>query len=80
MVVAFVLVFAGLLLKRILEEAVAAEELNKIHAMEQVVSSDANLAESLHADRAPREPTRRLERLPHLATEQRVASAHLPGG
>jgi methyl-accepting chemotaxis protein len=48
LVVAFVLVFAGLLLKRILEEAVAAEELNKIHAMEQVVSSDANLAESLH--------------------------------
>jgi methyl-accepting chemotaxis protein len=48
LVVAFVLAFAGLLLKRILEEAVAAEELNKIHAMEQVVSSDANLAESLH--------------------------------
>ena len=47
LVVAFVLTFAGLLLKRILEEAVAAEELNKIHAMEQVVSSDANLAESL---------------------------------
>jgi methyl-accepting chemotaxis protein len=47
LVVAFVLMFAGLLLKRILEEAVAAEELNKIHAMEQVVSSDANLAESL---------------------------------
>jgi methyl-accepting chemotaxis protein len=47
-VVAFVLGLAGLLLKRILEEAVAAEELNKIHAMEQVVSSDANLAESLH--------------------------------
>src|SRR5688572_29856479 len=46
-VVAFVLMFAGLLLKKILEEAVAAEELNKIHAMEQVVSSDANLAESL---------------------------------
>ena len=46
-VVAFVLTFAGLLLKRILEEAVAAEELNKIHAMEQVVSSDANLGDSL---------------------------------
>ena len=46
-VVAFVLMFAGLLLKRILEEAVAAEELNKIHAMEQVVSSDASLADSL---------------------------------
>src|SRR6185503_12716760 len=41
LVVAVVLIFAGLLLKRILEEAVAAEELNKIHAMEQVVSSDA---------------------------------------
>jgi methyl-accepting chemotaxis protein len=52
LVVAFVLMFAGLLLKRILEEAVAAEELNKIHAMEQVVSSDANLAESLrHIER-----------------------------
>jgi methyl-accepting chemotaxis protein len=47
-VVAFVLMFAGLLLKKILEEAVAAEELNKIHAMEQVVSSDANLGASLH--------------------------------
>jgi methyl-accepting chemotaxis protein len=47
LVVAFVLMFAGLLLKRILEEAVAAEELNKIHAMEQVVSSDASLGESL---------------------------------
>jgi methyl-accepting chemotaxis protein len=46
-VVAAVLAFAGLLLKRILEESIAAEELNKIHAMEQVVSSDANLAESL---------------------------------
>jgi methyl-accepting chemotaxis protein len=47
LVVVFVMMFAGLLLKRILEEAVAAEELNKIHAMEQVVSSDASLAESL---------------------------------
>jgi methyl-accepting chemotaxis protein len=46
-VLAFVLMFAGLLLKRILEEAVAAEELNKIHAMEQVVSSDSNLGQSL---------------------------------
>ena len=49
LVVASVLIFAGLLLKRILEEAVAAEELNKIHAMEQVVSSDASLADSLRA-------------------------------
>ena len=51
-VVAFVLTFAGLLLKRILEEAVAAEELNKIHAMEQVVSSEADLGDSLvHIER-----------------------------
>src|SRR5688572_8501493 len=49
LVVASVLIFAGLLLKRILEEAVAAEELSKIHAMEQVVSSDASLADSLRA-------------------------------
>ena len=47
LVVALVMMFAGLLLKKILEEAVAAEELNKIHAMEQVVSSDANLADAL---------------------------------
>jgi methyl-accepting chemotaxis protein len=46
MVVTLVLIFAGLLLKRILEESIAAEELNKIHAMEQVVSSDAGLADS----------------------------------
>jgi methyl-accepting chemotaxis protein len=36
----------GLLLKRILEESIAAEELNKILAMEQVVSSDVGLADS----------------------------------
>jgi methyl-accepting chemotaxis protein len=38
----------GLLLKRILEESIAAEELNKILAMEQVVSSDVGLADSFH--------------------------------
>jgi methyl-accepting chemotaxis protein len=47
MVVSLVLAFSGLLLKRILEESVAAEELNKIHAMEQIVNSDATLDESL---------------------------------
>jgi methyl-accepting chemotaxis protein len=47
LVVALVLGFAGLLLKRILEESIAAEELNKIHAMEQVVSSDVGLADGL---------------------------------
>ncbi|MDE3171843.1 MAG: GAF domain-containing protein [Gemmatimonadota bacterium] len=44
--VGLVLGLAGLLLKRILEEAVAAEELNKILAMEQVVSSDVSLSDA----------------------------------
>ena len=46
LVVAFVLGFAGLLLKRILEESIAAEELNKILAMELVVASDQTLGEA----------------------------------
>ena len=46
LVVAVVLGFAGLLLKRILEESIAAEELNKILAMELVVASDATLEEA----------------------------------
>ena len=37
---------AGLLLKRILEESIAAEELNKILAMEQVVSSDVDISDA----------------------------------
>jgi len=45
-VVAIVLFLAGLLLKRILEESIAAEELNKILAMEQVVSSDVDIADA----------------------------------
>ena len=44
MVIGIVLAGAGLLVKRILEESIAAEELNKILAMEQVVSSDVDLA------------------------------------
>ena len=47
-VVAFVLGFAGLLLKRIIEESVAAEELNTILAMEQIVASDRGLADAIH--------------------------------
>jgi methyl-accepting chemotaxis protein len=43
-VVAAVLVATGALLKRIFEESVQAEELNKILAMEQVVTSDVTLA------------------------------------
>ena len=45
-VVAIVLTGAGLLVKRILEEAIAAEELNKILAMEQVVSSDVDIGDA----------------------------------
>jgi methyl-accepting chemotaxis protein len=45
-VVGVVLVLSGLLLKRILEESIAAEELNKILAMEQVVSSDVDISDA----------------------------------
>ena len=44
--VGVVLLGAGLLVKRILEESVAAEELNKILAMEQIVSSDVEIADA----------------------------------
>ena len=45
-VIAVLMLFAAMLLKRILEEAVAAEELNRIHAMDMVVSADGSLEES----------------------------------
>ena len=45
-VVGVVLGGAGLLLKRILEESIAAEELNKILAMEQIVSSDVEIGDA----------------------------------
>ncbi len=44
--VGVVLAGAGLLVKRILEESIAAEELNKILAMEQVVSSDVDIGDA----------------------------------
>ena len=47
-VVAVVVALAGLLVKRILEESIAAEELNKILAMEQIVSSDVDIADAFH--------------------------------
>ncbi len=46
LVVAALLAGAGMLFKRILEESIAAEELNKILAMEQVVSSDVDIADA----------------------------------
>ncbi len=45
----------GLLFKRTLEEAIAAEELNKIHAMEAVITSNVSLEDSFA----------RIERLAH---------------
>jgi len=53
--VAPVLVGLGLLLKMMLEEAVSAEELNKVHAMEAVITSNLSLEDSF----------RRIERLAH---------------
>lgn len=65
-VVGLVLGLGGVLLKRILEEAVAAEELNKILAMEQVVSSDVGLADAF----------RRIEALAHRLVDWRSFSIY----
>ncbi len=46
-IILVVLAFAGLLLKRILEESIAAEELNTVLTMELVVVSDAGLGEAI---------------------------------
>lgn len=45
-VVSVAIGFAGLLFKKILEEAISAEELNKVHAMELVVNEDTSMAET----------------------------------
>ena len=60
-VVAGLLASAGLLLRRILQESISAEELNHVHAMEQVVASDVGLEEGL----------RRIERLAHRLVDWR---------
>jgi methyl-accepting chemotaxis protein len=60
-VLMILLTFMGLLLKRILEESIAAEELNTVLAMELVVVSDAGLGEALS----------RIERLAHRLLEWR---------
>jgi methyl-accepting chemotaxis protein len=52
---------AGLLVKRILEESIAAEELNKILAMEQIVSSDVAIGDAF----------RRIELLAHRLVDWR---------
>jgi methyl-accepting chemotaxis protein len=61
-VVALVLGFGGLLFKRIIEESIAAEELNTILAMEQVVSTDSGLADAI----------RRIEALAHRLVDWRT--------
>jgi methyl-accepting chemotaxis protein len=53
LLVALVLTFLGLLLKQMIEEAISAEELNKIHAMEAVITANISLEDSF----------RRIERL-----------------
>jgi len=60
-IVGIALALAGLLVKRILEESIAAEELNKILAMEQVVSSGVGLADAF----------RRIEALAHRLVDWR---------
>lgn len=42
------LAFAGFVLKRIIEEAIQAEEMNKIHAMEAVLTSTETFDQTLH--------------------------------
>ena len=54
-IVGLVVTFLGLLLKQMIEEAISAEELNKIHAMEAVITSNVSLDDSF----------RRIERLAH---------------
>jgi methyl-accepting chemotaxis protein len=45
--VATLLAFSGFVLKRIVEDAIQAEEMNKIHAMETVITSNVGLDASL---------------------------------
>lgn len=57
--VAVMLGFAGMLLKRILEESIAAEELNTVLAMEAAVAADATVGSAIG----------RLERMAHRLIE-----------
>jgi methyl-accepting chemotaxis protein len=59
--VAALLAFVAYALKRILEEAIQAEQLTKIHAMEGIITSNMSLEESLD----------RLERLTHRILDWR---------
>ena len=46
LLVGVLLTFVGLLLKQMIEEAISAEELNKIHAMEAVITANISLQDS----------------------------------
>jgi methyl-accepting chemotaxis protein len=62
----------GFLFKRTIEEAIAAEELNKIHAMEAVITSNVSLEDSFM----------RIERLAHRLVDWgdfRIYRRHGPG-
>ncbi len=59
--VAAPLVFLTSIIKRILEEAIQAEELNKLHAMELVITSNVGLETALHG----------IERLAHQILDWR---------
>jgi methyl-accepting chemotaxis protein len=48
LLVGVVVVFLGLLLKQMIEEAISAEELNKIHAMEAVITANISLEDSFN--------------------------------
>lgn len=61
-VAALVLCFGGLLFKHIIAQSIAAEELNTILAMEQVVSSDGGLGDAI----------RRIESLAHRLVDWRT--------
>src|SRR3989454_5293335 len=51
LIVAALLTFLGLLFKTMLEEAISAEELNKIHAVEAVITSNISLEEDRKSTR-----------------------------
>jgi methyl-accepting chemotaxis protein len=46
LLIGVLLIFLGLLLKQMVEEAISAEELNKIHAMEAVITANISLQDS----------------------------------
>src|SRR5207302_649137 len=60
LIVAALLTFLGLLFKTMLEEAISAEELNKIHAVEAVITSNISLEDSFS----------RIERLAHRLVDR----------